>query len=84
MTGRWFSSGTLVSSSNKADRRHIAEKLKVTLNTINQTGTHNIKTHNRTTQKPKKMRSLSASDRTPAVLLIYTVVKSSKSLGSDG
>jgi hypothetical protein len=37
-TGRWFSPGTPVSSTNKTDRHDITEKLlKVTLNTINQT-----------------------------------------------
>ena len=36
--GRWFSSGTLVSSTNKTDRHKITEiLLKVALNTINQT-----------------------------------------------
>ena len=35
-TGRWFSPGTLVSSTNKTDRHDIAEiLLKVVLNTIN-------------------------------------------------
>jgi len=38
VTGRWFSLGTLVSSTNKSDRHIIAEiLLKVALNTINQT-----------------------------------------------
>ena len=37
MTGRWFSSGTLISSTNKTDPHDIAEiLLKVALNTINQ------------------------------------------------
>ena len=37
-TGRWFSPGSPVSSTNKTDRHDIAEiLLKVTLNTINQT-----------------------------------------------
>ena len=37
-TGRWFSRGTLVSSTNKTDHHHITEKLlKVALNTIKQT-----------------------------------------------
>ena len=36
--GRWFSPGTLVSSTNKTDRHDITEiLLKVALNTINQT-----------------------------------------------
>ena len=36
-TGRWFSTGTLVSSTNKTDRHVITEiLLKVALNTINQ------------------------------------------------
>ena len=36
MTGRWFSTGTRVSSTNKTDRDDIAEiLLKVVLNTIN-------------------------------------------------
>ena len=36
--GRWFSTGTLVSSTNKTDRHDIAEiLLKVALNIINQT-----------------------------------------------
>jgi hypothetical protein len=36
-TGRWFSPGTPVSSTNKIDRHDIAEiLLKVALNTINQ------------------------------------------------
>jgi len=36
-TGRWFSPGTRVSSTNKTDRHDITEiLLKVTLNTINQ------------------------------------------------
>ena len=35
-TGQWFSTGTLVSSTNKADRNNITEiLLKVALNTIN-------------------------------------------------
>jgi hypothetical protein len=35
-TGQWFSMGTLVSSTNKADRNNITEiLLKVVLNTIN-------------------------------------------------
>ena len=35
VTGRWFSMGTLVSSTNKTDRHDIAEiVLKVELNTI--------------------------------------------------
>jgi hypothetical protein len=35
VTGRWFSPGTPVSSTNKTDRHDIAEiLLKVTLNTI--------------------------------------------------
>jgi hypothetical protein len=37
-TGRWFSSGALVSSTNKTDRHDITEiLLKVALNTINLT-----------------------------------------------
>jgi hypothetical protein len=37
-TGRWFSPGTLVSSTNKTDNHDITEiLLKVALNTINQT-----------------------------------------------
>ena len=37
-TGRWFSPGPPVSSTNKTDRHDIAEKLlKVALNTIKQT-----------------------------------------------
>jgi hypothetical protein len=37
-TGRWFSPGTLVSSTNKINHHDIAEiLLKVVLNTINQT-----------------------------------------------
>ena len=37
-TGRWFSPGTPVSSTNKTDRHNIAEiLLRVALNTINQT-----------------------------------------------
>ena len=37
MTGRWFSPGTPVSSTNKTDRHDITEiVLKVALNTINQ------------------------------------------------
>jgi len=37
-TGRWFSSGTLVSSTNNTDSDDITEiLLKVALNTINQT-----------------------------------------------
>jgi hypothetical protein len=37
-TGRWFSTGTLVSSTNKTDCHDITEiLLKVALNTINQT-----------------------------------------------
>ena len=36
MTGRWFSLGTPVSSTNKTDRHNIAEiLLKVALNIIN-------------------------------------------------
>jgi hypothetical protein len=36
VTGRWFSTGTRVSSTNKTDRDDIAEiLLKVVLNTIN-------------------------------------------------
>jgi hypothetical protein len=39
-TGRWFSPGTLVSSTNKTDRHDITEMLlKVALNTIKQTKT---------------------------------------------
>jgi hypothetical protein len=39
--GRWFSPGTLVSSTNKTDRHDVTEiLLKVALNTINQTN-HN-------------------------------------------
>jgi len=35
-TGQWFSTGTRVSSTNKADRNNITEiLLKVALNTIN-------------------------------------------------
>ena len=34
-TGQWFSTGTLVSSTNKADHNNIIEILKVSLNTIN-------------------------------------------------
>ena len=38
MTGRWFSLGTPVSSTNKTDRQDITEiLLKVALNTINPT-----------------------------------------------
>jgi hypothetical protein len=38
MTGRWFSHGTLVSTTNKTDHHDITEiLLKVALNTINQT-----------------------------------------------
>ena len=38
MTGRWFSPGPLVSSTNKTDRHNITEiLLKVALNTIKQT-----------------------------------------------
>jgi hypothetical protein len=38
MTGRWFSPGTPVSSTNKTDRHDIAEiLLKMALKTINQT-----------------------------------------------
>jgi hypothetical protein len=38
MTGRWFSPGTSVSSTNMTDRHDIAEiLLKVALNTITQT-----------------------------------------------
>ena len=37
MTGRWFSPGTPVSSTNKSNRHDITEiLLKVALNTINQ------------------------------------------------
>jgi hypothetical protein len=37
-TGRWFSPGTLVSSTKKTDRHDITEiLLKVALNIINQT-----------------------------------------------
>jgi hypothetical protein len=37
-TGRWFSPGTPVSSTNKTDRHDITEiLLKMALNTINQT-----------------------------------------------
>jgi len=40
-TGRWFSPGTLVSSTNKTDRHDITEiLLKVVLNTIKQTNKH--------------------------------------------
>ena len=40
VTGRWFSLGTPVSSTNKTDRHNITEiLLKVALNTINQTKT---------------------------------------------
>jgi hypothetical protein len=42
--------------------------------------TQNVKTHNRTTQKTKKMSNTDPTKKT--VLLIYTV-KSGKSLGSD-
>jgi hypothetical protein len=39
--GRWFSLGTLVSSTNKTDRHDITEMLlKVALNTIKQTNKH--------------------------------------------
>ena len=38
MAGQWFSSGTLVSSTNKTDSQDIAEiLLKMALNTIKQT-----------------------------------------------
>jgi hypothetical protein len=38
VTGRWFSPGTPVSSTNKTDRHDLTEiVLKVTLNTIKQT-----------------------------------------------
>jgi len=37
MTGRWFSPGTLVSSTNKAIRHDVTEILKVALNTIDPT-----------------------------------------------
>jgi hypothetical protein len=38
ITGRWFSPGTPVSTTNKTDRHHISEiLLKVAINTINQT-----------------------------------------------
>jgi hypothetical protein len=38
VTGRWFSPGTPVSSTNKTDRHNLTEiLLKVALNTINQT-----------------------------------------------
>jgi len=44
VTGQWFSSGTLVSSTNKTDRHDINEiLLKVALNTINQTKTKSLK-----------------------------------------
>ena len=33
-TGRWFSPGTMVSSTNKTDRHNITEILKLALNTI--------------------------------------------------
>jgi hypothetical protein len=40
-TGRWFSLGPLVSSTNKTDHHYITEiLLKVALNTINQTNIH--------------------------------------------
>ena len=43
VTGRWFSPGTPVSSTNKTDRRDIAEiLLKVVLNTITLTPLHLI------------------------------------------
>ena len=36
-SGRWFSPGTIVSSTNKTDRHDISEiLLKVALNTINE------------------------------------------------
>ena len=42
MTGRWFSLGTPVSSTNKTDRHGITEiLLKVALNTINERN-HNV------------------------------------------
>jgi len=42
-TGRWFSPGTPVSSTNKTDRHDIAEiLLKVALNTVKQTNKHMI------------------------------------------
>jgi hypothetical protein len=41
--GRWFSSGTLVSSTKKTDRHDITEiLLKVALNNINQPTTYHI------------------------------------------
>ena len=43
MTGRWFSPGTLVSSTNKIDCHDITEiLLKVALNTINLTYSEQI------------------------------------------
>jgi hypothetical protein len=43
MTGRWFSPGTPVSSTNKTDHHYITEiLLKVALNTINQTNKQKI------------------------------------------
>jgi hypothetical protein len=40
-TGRWFSPGTPVSSTNKTDRHDITEiLLKLALNTIKQTNKH--------------------------------------------
>ena len=42
-TGRWFSPGPPVSSTDKTDRHHITEiLLKVALNTIKQSNKHNL------------------------------------------
>jgi hypothetical protein len=43
VTGRWFSPGTPVSSTNKTDRHDITEiLLKVVLNTIKQTNKQHL------------------------------------------
>ena len=63
-TGRWFSTGTLVSSTNKTDCHDITEiLLKVALNTINQT-------------KPKLHMFMSLFDRRKYLLKkdVYSLV----------
>jgi hypothetical protein len=54
VTGRWFSPGPPVSSTNKTDRHDITEiLLKVALNTIKQTNKNNILGSFTTSSKPE-------------------------------